>query len=135
MIFNINEVVKSIKFGITRKNNTKRKFELFDYYKLLSSDYSAYDVCLSVSHRILDDYDFSVLETFISNNKNISIHDEETAILSMRVFEDGRVIDNNEKISIINVMKINGVPVTRKLFTQAVRRYLDGELVNTKRII
>ena len=135
MIFNINEVVKSIKFGITRKNNTKRKFELFDYYKLLSSDYSAYDVCLSVSHKILDDYDFSVLETFISNNKNISIHDEETAILSMRVFEDGRVIDNNEKISIINVMKINGVPVTRKLFTQAVRRYLDGELVNTKRII
>ena len=135
MIFNITQIVKSIKFGITRKDNSKRKFELFDYFKLLSSDYSAYDVCLSVSHKILDDYDFSVLETFINNNKNISINDEETAILSMGVFEDGRVIDNNEKITIINVMKINGVPVTRKLFTQAVRRYLDGELINTKRII
>lgn len=135
MIFNITQIVKSIKFGITRKDNSKRKFELFDYFKLLSSDYSSYEVCLSVSHKILDDYDYSVLETFINNNKNISITDEETAILSMRVFEDGRVIDNNEKISIINIMKVHGVPVTRKLFTQAVRRYLDGELVNTKRII
>lgn len=135
MIFNINEVVKAIKFGITRKDNSKCKFELFDYFKLLSSDYSSYEVCLSVSHKILDDYDYAVLETFINNNKNISIYDEENAILSMRVFEDGRVIDNNEKITIINVMKVHGIPVTRKLFTQAVRRYLDGELVSIKRII
>lgn len=135
MIFNINEVVKAIKFGITRKDNIKRKFELFDYYKLLSSDYSAYEICLNVSRKILDDYDYSVLETFINNNKNISIHDEENAILLMRVVEDGRVINNNEKITIINIMKVHGVPVTRKLFTQAVRRYLDGELVNKKRII
>ena len=135
MIFNINEVVKAIKFGITRKDNIKHKFELFDYYKLLSSDYSAYEICLNVSRKILDDYDYSVLETFINNNKNISIHDEENAILLMRVVEDGRVINNNEKITIINIMKVHGVPVTRKLFTQAVRRYLDGELVNTKRII
>ena len=135
MIFNINEVVKAIKFGITRKDNIKHKFELFDYYKLLSSDYSAYEICLNVSRKILDDYDYSVLETFINNNKNISIHDEENAILLMRVVEDGRVINNNEKITVINIMKVHGVPVTRKLFTQAVRRYLDGELVNKKRII
>ena len=32
-------------------------------------------------------------------------------------------------------MKVHGIPVTRKLFTQAVRRYLDGELVHNKRII
>lgn len=135
MIFNINEVVKAIKFGITQKDNSKRKLELFDYYKLLSSNYSEYNTCLEVSKKILDDYDYAVLETFIKNNANISIVDEETAILSMRVFEDGRVIDNNEKITIINIMKVNGVPITRKLFTQAVRRYLDGELFNTKRII
>lgn len=133
MIFNINEVVKAIKFGITQKDNSKRKFELFDYYKLLSSNYSSYEICLEVSKRILDDYDYAVLETFINNNINISINDEETAILSMRVFEDGRVIDNNEKITIINIMKVNGVPVTRKLFTQAVRRYVNGELTNSKR--
>ena len=94
-----------------------------------------YNEAHSPAIRKLIAQDINKGQTFINNNKNISITDEETAILSMRVFEDGRVIDNNEKISIINIMKVHGVPVTRKLFTQAVLRYLDGELVNTKRII
>lgn len=133
-ILNINEVVKNIKFGIT-KDNIRRRFELFDYFKLLDSSISEFDKCLEVASRILDKYDYKVLETFISNQKNIVLHDEENHILAMRVVEDDKVIDNNQKITIINIMKVHGIPVTRKLFTQALRRYLDGELVHNKRII
>ena len=131
VIFNINAVVKGIKFGI----NNNSKFELFDYYKLLSDRYSEYSKCLKLGRIILDKYDYSVLETFIKNNQNIHISDEESIILSMRVVEDGRVITNSEKISIINVMKLHSIPITRKLFNQALRRYLDGELVIKRRII
>ena len=53
----------------------------------------------------------------------------------MRVVEDEKELNNYEKISIINVMKLHGVPITRKLFNQALRRYLDGELITTRRII
>ena len=53
----------------------------------------------------------------------------------MRVVEDDKVISNNEKISIINFMKLHSIPITRKLFNQAIRRYLDGELIITRRII
>ena len=134
VVFNINAVVKGIKFGINTNYN-KLKFELFDYYKLLSSSYSEYVECLNLSKLILDDYDYYVLETFINNNINISIYDEERVILSMRVVEDDKVITNNEKISIINVMKLHSIPITRKLFNQALRRYLDGELIIKRRII
>ncbi len=130
LIINIKEVVKDIKLGIN-----KRRFELFDYFKLLDNDYTDYNRCLSVSYKILDKYDYKVLETFINNYKNISIVDEEDRILSMRVYENDRVINNNEKITIINIMKVHGVPVTRKLFNQALIRYLNGELVYNKRII
>ena len=135
VIFNINAVVKGIKFGINTKYTNKTKFELFDYYKLLSSNYSEYNKCLEFAEIILDKYDYQVLDTFIKNNINISISDEENAILSMRVVEDEKELNNNEKISIINVMKLHGVPITRKLFNQALRRYLDGELITTRRII
>ena len=131
VVLNINAVVKGIKFGI----NNNSKFELFDYYKLLSDRYSEYSKCLKLGRIILDKYDYFVLETFIKNNQNIHISDEESIILSMRVVEDGRVITNSEKISIINVMKLHSIPVTRKLFNQALRRYLDGELVLKRRII
>ena len=134
VVFNINAVVKGIKFGINTNYN-KLKFELFDYYKLLSSSYSEYVECLNLSKLILDDYDYYVLETFINNNINISIYDEERVILSMRVVEDDKVITNNEKISIINVMKLHSIPITRKLFNQALRRYLDGELIIKRRNI
>ena len=135
VVLNINAVVKGIKFGINTKYSNKTKFELFDYYKLLASHYSNYNKCLELAKIILDKYDYSVLETFIKNNINISISDEETSILSMRVVEDDKVISNNEKISIINFMKLHSIPITRKLFNQAIRRYLDGELIITRRII
>ena len=134
-ILNINEVVKCIKFGVTIKENMRRRFELFDYFKLLSINISEYNKCLDIAFKVLDKYDYKVLETFIINHKNISLNDEENAILSMRVVEDDKIIDNNLKISIINIMKVHGVPVTRKLFNQALRKYLDGELVSNKRII
>ena len=113
----------------------RRRFELFDYFKLLSINISEYNKCLDIAFKVLDKYDYKVLETFIINHKNISLNDEENAILSMRVVEDDKIIDNNLKITIINIMKVHGVPVTRKLFNQALRKYLDGELVSNKRII
>ena len=134
-ILNINEVVKCIKFGVTIKENMRRRFELFDYFKLLSINISEYNKCLDIAFKVLDKYDYKVLETFIINHKNISLNDEENAILSMRVVEDDKIIDNNLKITIINIMKVHGVPVTRKLFNQALRKYLDGELISNKRII
>ena len=42
-ILNINEVVKCIKFGVNIKENMRRRFELFDYFKLLSIYISEYN--------------------------------------------------------------------------------------------
>lgn len=115
----INKIVNYIKFG-----NGLYKFDIFDYYKILPGSYSSFDKCLEYAKILLDEYDYKILEFFINSNREYDKRIDYDYIMNNNYYINGKKLSYEEKISIINYMKIYSIPLY--LFVTAVVKIING---------
>ena len=140
----IENLVEMIKKGITLTNGNHRKFDLLDYYQVTN-------IPLVELPKIAKDKvsksDFRFLLYFINQNKNDynidgsflkKIYDEKYVVdveldeNNRPIFGTGREITKGEKQDIVMYLSRNRIPLTKRTYSIAMRRYIDGELIMNK---
>lgn len=142
----IEEVSNYIKNGIVMETGEKRKFDIVDYYMVQKYEPSNF---LKISKGVLNRWDYNDLKLFFSKNK---ILDKQQPFYVKGVLEEvtevdckkdknglpiqgtGRIVAEEEKLSIMDYLKNNGVPLTSRTYNVAFRRYLNHQLFEQKEI-
>ncbi len=121
------QIVDGIRYGITNKNNETRPFEILDYYLITTLSFD------DVSSLLKDEpIKLKTFKIFLNKNKNcgfINIKDE----LNNKYIIGNHTISDTEKLEVIDYLKNHKIPLTTKIYNQALRRHIKGELYEQKK--
>lgn len=132
-------IVQLLKNGI-EENEITRPFDLLDYYMITKRDINE---ILRYSRLILNEKDAQILKLFIKKNdrggeynpKDIDLIMSEKVEVNCRKNKNGitipgtgEIFPNENKEKIIEYLKQNQIPINRKTYTLAFRRYINGFL-------
>ncbi len=138
----IEEVSHYIKNGIVMETGEKRKFDIVDYYMV--QKYESHDF-LKISKDVLESEDYSNLKQFFSKNKLLEkqkpfyvkgVLEEVTEVDCKKdkngfpIQGTGRIVTEEEKLSVMDFLRRNDVPLTSRTYNVAFRRYLKNQLFN-----
>ena len=129
-----NRIVNEIINGISLEDGSKREFEILDFYLETNLDFKSFlDACLKKSQPINKDQ-FKIIRTFINKNKlytkiNIDKELKGTNIIMI----DGKLheVKEQEKIETIDFLNEHNIPLYVKLYRQALKRHITGNLLIT----
>ena len=127
-----NKIIEEIIDGISLEDGSKREFEILDFFLEAKLDFKSFiDTCFKVSH--LNKEQFKTIRNFVNKNKLSTKINIETEIAGTNII----IIDDNpyevkeqEKIETINFLKEHNIPLYVKIYRQALRRYITGNLVD-----
>lgn len=144
IVSKLNQIVSGIRNGIIMQNGDQRNFDIIDYYMIQKFNV---DVVKNISAEALNERDYNCLNQFIIKNKiaeknaplNIKMILSETTIVDCKkdkngnlLIETGRMIKEEEKLSVIEFMKSNHIPLNKRTYNVAFRRYLKNQLFDPK---
>lgn len=142
----IDKIVKMIKESIELPDGKQRKFDLLDYYQFINIPFVELQ---RMAQGRISKSDYRYLMYFINQNKNDYSLD---AMSIKKIYEEkyvigaefdknnepitgtGREITKEEKQNILFYLTENKIPLTKKTYGIAMRRYIDGELLMNKNI-
>jgi len=137
----IKTIINMLKNGI-EDNGIKRPADLLDYYLNVNTKVSLEDM-LRLSKEKISPSDYALLKKFVTQNirgtkTNFNeineIMKEKTEINHEKdskgnpILGTGEIFGNDKKQKIINFLKENEIPLNRKTYTLAFKRYLKGFL-------
>lgn len=129
------DIANQIKNGCLDVNGNTRNFELLDYFlqaklgpgKFIDiyrkSEESDEDVVMAL-RAFFDNNDF-----FESNNNLLSINTELSSTTILLVEGSPYEVTREEKEEVINYLKEQEIPINIKIYKQALKRYLNGTLI------
>ena len=135
----VKKIVSMLKKGI-EENETKRKFDILDYYQNTKLDFSS---LTKIAIQICSKQELNLLKRFIKDNSKYTtsvVHIEEKIMKEkvevhhqldkngMPIPGTGEIFDDESKIKIINYLRENNIPLNMKTYTLARRRYINGML-------
>lgn len=137
-------LLSCIKNGIPVDENTRREFDLIDYYQIIGEPFE--DIA-DAADEFLISQDPNIIRAFVSPNfiRN-DIYQNRTVLPltpngvskmldgSHTVKKDGivREITSAEKQYVVDFLNSHSIPISEKTYSIAMRRYLKGQLVETK---
>ena len=136
-------IVKQIEFGVTDKDGNVRKFELLDYFLNTKLSYSdVFDIYIKSNECTISS--LTAFKKFMNDNQMIyGIDDNKMAKITVSQELNGTtifMIDNSpyevtrdEKETVINFLEERGIPLYVKVYKQALKRYISGNLIIDKK--
>lgn len=136
-------IVKQIEFGVTDKDGNVRKFELLDYFLNTKLRYSeVFDIYIKSNECTISS--LNAFKKFMNDNQMIyGIDDNKMAKITVSQELNGItifMIDNSpyevtrdEKETVINFLEERGIPLYVKVYKQALKRYISGNLMIDKK--
>lgn len=119
-------IANAIQNGIKEEDNATRPFEIFDYYALTNLSLESME---SISKN-LSATDARVLRAFAAKYKNgrkVNIKDE----LESTFIIKNHTVTEEEKLEVFDYLKKHNMPMTTIVYSQAVRRHINGKLYQT----
>ncbi|MGN0973531.1 MAG: hypothetical protein ACI4OT_02180 [Bacilli bacterium] len=135
----VNKLVDNIKKGVTNNLGQTRDYDAIDFYL----DIKVSPKTINDSAKILSSTDYVVLRKFLSENhlleKNTPfslkpVLEEKTEINCARdkdgipIAGTGRVIEESEKLAIVDFLKNNNIPINKRTYNVAFKRYINDDL-------
>ena len=136
-------IVKQIEFGVTDKDGNVRKFELLDYFLNTKLSYSdVFDIYIKSNECTISS--LNAFKKFMNDNQMIyGIDNNKMAKITVSQELNGTtifMIDNSpyevtrdEKEIVINFLEERGIPLYVKVYKQALKRYISGNLMIDKK--
>lgn len=136
-------IVKQIEVGVTDNDGNVRKFELLDYLLNTKLSYSeVFDIYIKSNECTTSS--LTAFKKFMKDNQMIyGIDDNKMAKITVSQELNGTtifMIDNSpyevtrdEKETVINFLEERGIPLYVKVYKQALKRYISGNLMMDKK--
>ena len=138
LLTNIPLIIKTLK-------NDNNNFNLLDYYLITTTNLAEFQELAQklLKQNKITKNEYKILEIFISKNKltkectsrDIKFLINEKVIVKPEIDEEGRYIENTgteitpkEKQAILETLKEKSIPISRKVFHQAIQKYANNQL-------
>lgn len=141
------KLIKKIPTIIENINDKDNSFNVLDYFLITTISLEEFkDICLDLKNKErMSAKDYKTIERFIANihitpcnNKEINNLLKEDIAFNAKFDEKGNFIPDStikpsleEKETVIEFLKLNGIPIDKKIYHLALKRYID-ENINTK---
>ena len=136
LVNKINKIVDEIINGVKLEDGSKRSFEILDYFLSTKLDFKDFiDIYIKANPNI-NNKQLKDIKTFFSKNKLTTKVNITTEINGTNIL----IIENNpyevkkqEKYETINYLKRNNIPLYTKVYSQALRRHIVGNLIEEEK--
>lgn len=135
----VNKLVDNIKKGVTNDAGQTRNYDAIDFYL----DINVSPKTINDSAKVLSSSDYYILRKFLGENHLLEkkspfslkpILEERTEINCARdkdglpIAGTGRVIEESEKLAIVDFLKNNNIPINKRTYNTAFKRYINDDL-------
>ena len=136
---NIISIVKQIEFGIIDKDGNIRPFELLDYFLNTKLNYSEFfDIYINSNN--CSKSSLTAFKNFMVNNKisyviadnkmdKITVDQELNGTTILMIDNEPYEVTREEKEEVINFLQEKEIPLYIKVYKQALRRHINGNLI------
>ena len=136
---NIISIVKQIEFGIIDKDDNIRPFELLDYFLNTKLNYSEFfDIYINSNN--CSKSSLTAFKNFMVNNKisyviadnkmdKITVDQELNGTTILMIDNEPYEVTREEKEEVINFLQEKEIPLYIKVYKQALRRHINGNLI------
>ena len=121
-------IVDSIINGIKKEDDSIREFEILDYFLNTKLDFKDF---INI-YNDKDSNTLKALKTFFAKNKltsKININQELSGKTIFMINNNPYEVTKEEKLKVINFLKDKEIPLYTKLYKQALKRYVNGDLI------
>ena len=133
----VNAIVDSIVNGIKVSDDEVRPFEILDYFIATKLEFNDFiDIYLNDNPNVSKEK-LKIIKIFLAKNKLSTKIKTSTELSGTTVF----MIDDNqyevkqeEKIDTINYLNNNNIPLYTKIYKQALRRHVNGNLIKDEKV-
>ena len=133
----VNVIVDSIVNGIKVSDDEVRPFEILDYFIATKLEFNDFiDIYLNDNPNVSKEK-LKIIKIFFAKNKLSTKIKTSTELSGTTVF----MIDDNqyevkqeEKIDTINYLNNNNIPLYTKVYKQALRRHVNGNLIKDEKV-
>ena len=133
----VNVIVDSIVNGIKVSDDEVRPFEIIDYFIATKLEFNDFiDIYLNDNPNVSKEK-LKIIKIFFAKNKLSTKIKTSTELSGTTVF----MIDDNpyevkqeEKIDTINYLNNNNIPLYTKVYKQALRRHVNGNLIKDEKV-
>ena len=121
-------IVDSIINGIKKEDDSIREFEILDYFLNTKLDFKDF---INI-YNDKDSNTLKALKTFFAKNKltsKININQELSGKTIFMINNNPYEVTKEEKLKVINFLKDKEIPFYTKVYKQALKRYVNGDLI------
>ncbi len=121
-------IVDSIINGIKKEDDSIREFEILDYFLNTKLDFKDF---INI-YNDKDSNTLKALKTFFAKNKltsKININQELSGKTIFMINNNPYEVTKEEKLKVINFLKDKEIPLYTKVYKQALKRYVNGDLI------
>ena len=121
-------IVDSIINGIKKEDDSIREFEILDYFLNTKLDFKDF---INI-YNDKDSNTLKALKTFFAKNKltsKININQELSGKTIFMINNSPYEVTKEEKLKVINFLKDKEIPLYTKVYKQALKRYVNGDLI------
>lgn len=132
LVNKINKIATEIIEGIYLEDGSKKDFELLDYFLKTSLDFKDFiDIYINNNQDINKDTLIQIRSFFKKNNvsKEINIKAELDGTTIFMIENNPYKVSRKEKEATINYLKTKNIPLYPKVYSQALKRYVMGNLI------
>lgn len=123
---NLQTMARDIKYGVKNEDGTVRKFDTLDYFNYTKMSPNEVRAFLK-SNNFLSKDEYVALVSFLGKNA-YNFKDQRKTVEAEKLTINGHTITDEERKYIIDYLDRNHIPCSIKMYGDAVRRYLNGEL-------
>lgn len=133
----VNTIVDNIINGIKVSDDEVRPFEILDYFLATKLDFNDFiDIYLKINPKASKEQLRSI-KIFFAKNKLTTKIKTSTELSGSTVFMINDMpyeVSNDEKRDTINYLKSNNIPIYTKVYKQALRRHINGNLIEDGKV-
>ena len=133
----VNTIVDNIINGIKVSDDEVRPFEILDYFLATKLDFNDFiDIYLKINPKASKEQLRSI-KIFFAKNKLTTKIKTSTELSGSTVFMINDMpyeVSNDEKRDTINYLKSNNIPLYTKVYKQALRRHINGNLIEDGKV-
>ena len=132
ILTNINKICDEIIHGINLKDGTKKEFDLLDYYLKTKLTFDEFNRLYTQSDdfSINDRRKIAQFLTKVKSNTYFNINQELESKTVLLVNNEMHTVTKDEKLSTIEYLKSKNIPLYYSVYCVALRRFVNGTLVD-----
>ena len=133
----VNTIVDNIINGIKVSDDEVRSFEILDYFLATKLDFNDFlDIYLKINPKASKEQ-LKSIKIFFAKNKlttKIKISTELSGSTVFMINDMPYEVNDDEKRDTINYLKSNNIPLYTKIYKQALRRHINGNLIKDEKV-